>query len=119
VFKKEAMGFGDVKLMAMIGAFVGWQGALLSLFLGCVFGAIVGSALALRSGLGLRIPFGPYLALGAIVTLFARERILRLLFEDWPQWQREHSDSQWLLLAVAVGSLFALFVLVRRGRRHG
>jgi leader peptidase (prepilin peptidase) / N-methyltransferase len=119
VFRKDAMGFGDVKLMSMIGAFVGWQGALLSLFLGCVFGAIVGSALALRSGLGLRIPFGPYLALGAIVTLFARERILRLLFEDWPQWQREHSDSQWLLLAVAVGSLFALFVLVRRGRRHG
>ena len=119
VFKKEAMGFGDVTLMAMIGAFLGWRGALLSLFLGCVFGAIVGGALALRSGLGARIPFGPYLALGAVVALFAQDPILQALFVDWPEWQRENPSSQWLLLTLAAASLFALFVLVRRGRRSG
>jgi leader peptidase (prepilin peptidase)/N-methyltransferase len=118
VFKKEAMGFGDVKLMAMIGAFVGWQGALLSLFLGCVFGAVVGSVLALRSGFGLRIPFGPYLAMGAVVTLFLQSEILFALFERWPEWQRDNPSSQWLLMAFALGSLIALFVLIRRGRRR-
>ena len=117
VFKKEAMGFGDVKLLAMIGAFVGWQGALLSLFLGCVFGAVVGVTLALRSGLGARIPFGPYLAMGAVVSLFWRQPILTLLFEDWPAWQRANPDSVWLILLLGVVSLFALLLLIRRGRR--
>lgn len=60
VFGKEAMGLGDVKFLGMIGAFLGWQGALLTLFLGCVVGAVVGGLAALRGGLGLRIPFGPY-----------------------------------------------------------
>lgn len=117
VFRREAMGFGDVKFLGMIGAFLGWQGALLSLFLGCVFGAVVGGALALRGGLGLRIPFGPYLALGAACALFLQAPILHLLFVSWPEWQRSSPTAQWFLLAVALLSLVALFVLVRRGRR--
>lgn len=119
VFRKEAMGFGDVKLMAMIGAFVGWQHALLTLFLGCVFGALVGGLLALRSGFGARIPFGPYLALGAIVALFAGDAILQVLLVDWPEWQAQHPESvQWTLL-LGVGALLMLFWLVRRSRRSG
>jgi len=117
VFRREAMGFGDVKFLGMIGAFLGWQGALLSLFLGCVFGAVVGGALALRGGLGLRIPFGPYLALGAVCALFLQPPILHFLFVSWPEWQRSSGTAQWFLLAVALLSLVALFVLVRRGRR--
>jgi len=68
VFKKEAMGGGDVKLLAALGAFLGWKRVLLSIFIASFFGAIVG--LALRAATGEeRIPFGPYLMLGAIVCL--------------------------------------------------
>ncbi len=116
VFRREAMGFGDVKLMAMIGAFLGWQSALLTMFLGCIFGAVLGGLGSLL-GRGTVIPFGPYLALGAIVTLFARAPIVTLLFTTWPQWQRTHASAQWLLAAMAFVALGLLFVLVRRGRR--
>jgi leader peptidase (prepilin peptidase)/N-methyltransferase len=116
VFKKEAMGFGDVKLMAMIGAFVGWQGSLLTLFLGCVFGAIVGSVLTLRSG-NARIPFGPYLAMGAIVTLFGQGPILTWLFVDWPEWQRNNPSSVMVMLAIGMAALLGLLWVIRRGRR--
>lgn len=119
VFRKEAMGFGDVKLLAMIGAFLGWRAALLSLFLGCVFGAVVGLVLMLRAGLGLKIPFGPYLAMGAVVALFAQDTIVDVLFVRWPEWQRQNPSSQWLLLGLALVSLVALFVLIRRGRSSG
>ena len=119
VFRKEAMGLGDVKFLGMIGAFLGWQGALLTMFLGCVAGAVVGGIAAVRGGLGLRIPFGPYLALGALISLFAQESILVFLFDTWPEWQRRNPSSQFLLLGLALLSLFALFVLVRRGRRAG
>ena len=117
-FGREAMGFGDVKLMAMIGAFLGWQAALLTLFLGCVFGAILGGGGALL-GRSTVIPFGPYLALGAVVAMFAQTPIVTLLFTTWPEWQRSNPSSQWLLVAFSVASLFALFWLVRRGRRAG
>lgn len=116
VFKKEAMGFGDVKLMAMIGAFVGWQGSLLTLFLGCVFGAIVGSVLTLRTG-NARIPFGPYLAMGAIVTLFGQGPILTGLLVDWPEWQRDNPSSVFAVLGVGLCALMALLWIIRRGRR--
>lgn len=124
LFRKEAMGFGDVKLMAMIGAFVGWQGALLTMFLGCIAGAVVGVTLGITQsrkgeGLGLKIPFGPYLALGAVVTLFGRDPILHAIFVSWPEWQRRNPDAQWILLSVALASLFGLFFLVRRARRSG
>lgn len=117
VFKKEAMGFGDVKLMAMIGAFVGWQGSLLTLFLGCIFGAIVGGAIALRSGLSARIPFGPYLAMGALVALFGRTTLLTWLFVDWPEWQRNHPSSVIAVLGTGVCALLGLLWIIRRGRR--
>lgn len=119
VFRREAMGLGDVKFLAMIGAFLGWQGALLTLLLGCIVGAAIGGVLALRAGFGLKIPFGPYLALGALVALFAQDPILELLFVRWPEWQRSSPNAQWLLLALALLSLSALFVLVRKGRRAG
>lgn len=71
-FKKEAMGMGDVKLMAMIGAFLGLKKICLTLFFGSILGSIVGIVLILRARAGLKsqIPFGPYLAAGALLTLF-------------------------------------------------
>ncbi len=72
VVPREAMGFGDVKFMAMIGAFLGWQGAVFTIFAASVFGAVVGllQKVIAREGWGRPLPFGPYLALAAFVWLF-------------------------------------------------
>lgn len=117
VFRKEAMGFGDVKFLAMIGAFLGWQSALLTLFLGCVFGAVIGAAGMARGGAAAKIPFGPYLALGAVTALFCAGPILEFLFVTWPEWQRTSSSALWIVLVIALISLVLLFALVRKGRR--
>jgi leader peptidase (prepilin peptidase)/N-methyltransferase len=117
VFRREAMGFGDVKLMAMIGAFLGWQKALLAMLLGCLFGALLGGLGTLLGG-ATKIPFGPYLALGAIVAHLAYGPIVTFLFDTWPTWQRERASAQWLLAGGATVSLVLMLVLVRRARRR-
>ncbi|MEN8243716.1 MAG: A24 family peptidase [Thermodesulfobacteriota bacterium] len=69
---KEGMGGGDIKLLAMIGAFIGWQGVLLTIFLGSAIGTLVGMIAMLkeRQNMKMRIPFGPFLALGAVISIF-------------------------------------------------
>lgn len=115
LFKKDAMGGGDVKLMGGVGAFLGWEGALLTFFIGCVVGAFVGAARMVASR-DPYIPFGPFLAIGAALTLFFRGPILDFLTVTWPEWQREHMSSPLLLGGVAVVCCVLLFVLIRRGR---
>jgi leader peptidase (prepilin peptidase)/N-methyltransferase len=66
-FKEEAMGGGDVKMMAMVGAFLGWQGVLLTVFLGALAGALIFVPLSLLGRKKL-VPFGVFLALGAAIT---------------------------------------------------
>jgi leader peptidase (prepilin peptidase)/N-methyltransferase len=68
---QEGMGGGDVKLLAMIGAFLGWKAVLPVIFLGSLAGSLVGVPLMLikRSDGKLAIPFGPFLALGAVICL--------------------------------------------------
>ncbi len=78
-FKKEAMGGGDVKLLAMVGAFIGWKLVLLTFFLAPVFGSVVGIILKIRHGRDI-IPYGPYLSLAAVCSIFFGEKILRMLF---------------------------------------
>ena len=82
VLPREAMGLGDVKFMGAIGAFLGWQGALFSLMISSVIGAAVGVVLISlqRREWSSRIPYGPYIALAALVWLFAGKQILTLLF---------------------------------------
>ena len=82
VFKKEAMGGGDVKLMAMIGAFVGWKMVLLAFFIAPVFGAVAGLVLKIKEGREI-IPYGPYLSLAALVVIFFGEKILKLLLNGF------------------------------------
>jgi leader peptidase (prepilin peptidase)/N-methyltransferase len=79
---QEGMGGGDVKLLAMIGAFLGWQSIFVTLFVGSVIGSIIGVALMLyqRADTKLAIPFGPFLAGGALVYLFWGDRILAFYF---------------------------------------
>ena len=82
VVPREAMGFGDVKLMLTLGAFLGWPGALFSIAAGSVVGAVCGVALlALRKvDEAGRIPFGPYLAAGALLWVFAGTTVVDFLF---------------------------------------
>lgn len=72
------MGGGDIKLIAMIGAFIGWRQVLLTIFVAAFVGSVIGLALLITKRKGRRdpIPFGPFLALGAIVAIFWGERLL-------------------------------------------
>ncbi len=72
IFKKEAMGGGDVKLLAMIGAFLGYKSVFLTIFFSSLVGAIISLvliALKLKKRTDY-IPYGPYLALAAIISIF-------------------------------------------------
>lgn len=68
---QEAMGGGDIKLIAMIGAFLGWRNVLLTIFIAALTGSIVGLYLMIVLGKDRKyaVPFGPFLALGAVVSL--------------------------------------------------
>jgi leader peptidase (prepilin peptidase)/N-methyltransferase len=82
LFGKEGMGGGDIKLLAMIGAFLGWKPALLTIMMGSFLGSLVGIGL-IGAGVikrGDYIPFGPFLVSGALVALFFGQSIL-----DWYQ----------------------------------
>ena len=78
IFKKEAMGGGDVKLLAMVGAFLGWKYALLTFFLAPFFALIFG-IINLISKKDHTLPYGPFLSLSAILSLFWFDRIINLL----------------------------------------
>jgi leader peptidase (prepilin peptidase)/N-methyltransferase len=70
--REEGMGLGDVKMLALIGAFLGWKGVLVALFFGTLLGAITGLALMRWGPLDMRskLPFGTFLALGGLIALF-------------------------------------------------
>lgn len=81
-YKKEAMGFGDVKLLGAVGALFGWKGALFTLFGGAFLGSVIGVFLIWRGKRELqgRIPFGPFLAAAALLWLFFGEEIINWYF---------------------------------------
>ncbi|BAQ63554.1 A24 family peptidase [Geminocystis sp. NIES-3709] len=83
IFGKPAMGGGDPKLTAMIGSWLGWQGVLLTGFLACLLGTIFGVCAIVFKLLkkGQPMPFGPFLVLGAISTMFWGDRILSTYLE--------------------------------------
>ena len=72
VIPREAMGFGDVKFMSAIGAFLGWQATLFSLMVSSIIGAAVGVGLiALKKHeWSAKLPYGPYIALAAVIYMF-------------------------------------------------
>jgi len=91
VLKREGMGLGDGKLLAVVGAVLGWKALPIVIFSGSFLGALIsipvvvaarrrGPDPAAESSLArVQVPFGPFLALGALVDLFAGQAILRLL----------------------------------------
>ncbi|MFH0763942.1 MAG: prepilin peptidase [Candidatus Omnitrophota bacterium] len=79
LFRKEAMGGGDVKLMAMIGSILGWKLALFTFFVAPVFGAAVGLFMKIKDGRET-IAYGPYLSLAAMIAIFFGNSIIGALF---------------------------------------
>lgn len=79
LFKREGMGGGDVKLLAMIGAFLGWKAVILTILLSSLIGSIMGIIVMMVKGKDLKyaIPFGPFLSLGAALSLFYGEKIIQ------------------------------------------
>lgn len=82
LFGKEGMGGGDIKLLAMIGAFLGWKPALMTIMVGSFLGSLVGVTLIAARVIKREdyIPFGPFLVCGALLALFFGQSIL-----DWYQ----------------------------------
>lgn len=80
VRKEEGLGMGDVKMLGMIGAFLGWQAVLLTLVLASLSGAVIGLAMISlqRGSMKYALPFGTFLALGALVAMLAGQPII-----DW------------------------------------
>ncbi len=69
---KDGLGGGDIKLLALIGAFLGWTGVVLTVLAASLIGTVVGGLVMWKSrkGLDTRLPFGPFLAAGALLYLF-------------------------------------------------
>jgi leader peptidase (prepilin peptidase)/N-methyltransferase len=79
LFRREGMGGGDVKLLAMIGAFLGWKAVILTILSSSLIGSIAGILIMVLKGKTFRyaIPFGPFLSLGAVIALFYGESLIR------------------------------------------
>jgi leader peptidase (prepilin peptidase) / N-methyltransferase len=75
---RDGMGGGDIKLLAMVGAFLGWKGVLFTIMASSLIGTAVGIAIMLRSrkGIKMALPFGPFLAIGAIMYIFLGPRLI-------------------------------------------
>ena len=110
--RREAMGFGDVTLMAMIGAYLGWQAAVLTFFLAPFFGLshalwklllYVGKRLTGRqlSSTDREIPFGPYLSMAAVVLVFTWRWL-------WPNVASDYFDNLrvlfWIVMQQLIGA---------------
>jgi leader peptidase (prepilin peptidase)/N-methyltransferase len=78
VLRKDAMGFGDVKLMGVIGGFLGWKLAVATFFLAPFFGLLIGIP-KLISKKGKMIPYGPFLSLAAFICLLFKDITLEII----------------------------------------
>jgi len=89
IISRGGMGGGDIKLIAMVGSFLGWKNVLLTIFLGSLFGSIVGIVLIILKKKNRKdmVPFGPFLSLGAIISIFyGRDLIYLWLTITFSQW---------------------------------
>jgi leader peptidase (prepilin peptidase) / N-methyltransferase len=79
LISKGGMGGGDIKLIAMIGAFLGWQGAFFTIFSGALLGSLVGITLMVlgKKGRKDKVPFGPFLSGGAILFMLWGDQLIR------------------------------------------
>jgi len=81
ITQEEGMGFGDVELLAMIGAFIGWKGVIVTIFLGSLIGSFVGLPIVIwKKDRKYQFPFGLFLSLGALIHLFFGTKLLNWYF---------------------------------------
>lgn len=85
ISKREGMGGGDIKLLAMIGGFLGWKSLLFILLFSSLFGAVVGLTLIIvkKQDMKYAVPFGPFLAAAVVAYIFWGEGFTRLLFMNY------------------------------------
>lgn len=76
------MGGGDIKLLAMLGAFLGWKSLFFVLFASSMLGAVVGISAMIMKGQDMKyaLPFGPFLSIAAVAYLFVGEDVTRFIF---------------------------------------
>jgi leader peptidase (prepilin peptidase) / N-methyltransferase len=81
---REGMGMGDFKMLAMAGAFLGWPLIYLVIMLACLLGVVIGGGalLVTRRGAGTRLPFGTFIALAAVIAIFAGPQMMAR-YEGW------------------------------------
>jgi leader peptidase (prepilin peptidase)/N-methyltransferase len=86
VLPREAMGLGDVKFMAAIGAFLGWKAVIFSLMVSSLIGSLVGITLIVlgRREWSSKLPYGPYIALAATIWIFFGPRLMDLIYGPTP-----------------------------------
>jgi leader peptidase (prepilin peptidase)/N-methyltransferase len=78
----STMGGGDIKLLAMIGAFLGWQQAIVTLFLSCILAGITGIIIKIKTK-GSLIAFGPFIVVAAVIALFFGEQIIEIFTQSF------------------------------------
>ncbi|MFH1708578.1 MAG: prepilin peptidase [Planctomycetota bacterium] len=87
ILKKDAMGFGDVKLMAMVGGLLGWLNMALAFFIACGIGSVIGIIIMIRTK-NRRIPFGPFLAAGTFLVMLYGNEIVYFITDVYPRFLR-------------------------------
>jgi leader peptidase (prepilin peptidase)/N-methyltransferase len=82
ITQKEGMGGGDIKLLAMLGGFLGWKSIVFIVFVSSLLGALVGVAMMIARGKDMKyaVPFGPFLSMAAVAYLFVGQEVMMLFF---------------------------------------
>jgi len=82
IARRDGMGGGDIKLLAMIGTIIGWKGVIFTIFASSVMGSCIGITMMLIKGKNMKyaIPFGPFLSIGAIAYVFVGSQIIAWYF---------------------------------------
>jgi hypothetical protein len=101
---KEAMGFGDVTLMAMIGAYLGWQSTIIVFFLAPFAAVVIALTQFLLTG-RRDIPFGPYLCAGALLLVLNFQYL-------WANWGEHIFGMGWIVPALLGGGLVVMLCLL-------
>jgi len=82
ITKREGMGGGDIKLLALLGAFLGWKSLFFILFVSSLLGAVVGVSVMIARGKDMKyaVPFGPFLSIAAVAYLFVGIDVMNFLY---------------------------------------
>ena len=82
ITQREGMGGGDIKLLAMLGGFLGWKSIFFIVFVSSFLGALVGVAMMIARGKDMKyaVPFGPFLSMAAVAYLFVGQEVMMLFF---------------------------------------